>query len=154
MNRIPATPDHIGAVLGGTATIADGTLLLDGNPLTESQQSAIAPLLDNGVPDTVDADAVRFETSRRINALIPRHERELMQANAIAALAAEINSLRSAWGDSSVPPPTAEFIEALGDLSSVVQVAAIKAAEAAVLSGALPADYGALVARFDAEMAQ
>ena len=79
--------DILNLILGGEfvsrITINRGVTRLEGQALTTEQQRAIQPLLDNGVPEVIDADAVDFEAGRRILAIAPEHSQRNATARSV-----------------------------------------------------------------------
>lgn len=116
----------------------------DGITLTRAQQLAIQPLLDNGVAEVIDVDAVKAEASRRILAILPAHK----QANTLAR-SSELLEILASGGTLTAE----EEADRLAAKAAWSEVSAIRAASNVIESQELPSDYLGLIDAFDAILA-
>lgn len=141
---------HLSALLGEpVASMTDGVpVLASGQPLTPAQQRRIQRLLDHGVPEVIDAQAIDDEASSRIDELISPEDQLFVIASAMPAIVAELAAQRA--GD----PEPASYEAAKSNLALVAQTAVIRtAANTIKAQDPLPPDYLALFAAFDDELA-
>ena len=134
LNKILALPSS-------TSWSADAP---DGITLTKAQQLAIQPLLDNGVAEVIDADAVKAEASRRILALIPAHK----QVNALARSSELLEIIASGGTLTAEEEADRQAAKAVWAV-----VSAIRAASNAIEAQPLPSDYLELIEAFDVALA-
>ena len=131
LNKILALPSS-------TSWSADAP---DGITLTKAQQLAIQPLLDNGVAEVIDVDAVKAEASRRILAFIK-------QVNSLARSSELLEIIASGGTLTAEEEADREAAKA-----AWAEVSAIRAASNAIEANALPTDYLGLIEAFDAALA-